>query len=79
MRSTLIGIRQKYKASGNQSADDPYAEWRKFAGNSGDLFIYLIAVIPLGSIDDLGRALPDVAQRDTGGKRQHFPFLSYLF
>jgi hypothetical protein len=67
MRSTLTAIRQKYKASGNQDASDPYDEWVKFAHNYGEVYCYAIAVITLGSIDELGRALPDAAQRDTAG------------
>ena len=77
MRSMLTAIRLKYKASGNQEAGDEYAEWIKFAQNYGEVACYAIAVIPLGSIDELGRALPDNAQRDTAGRSDN-TFLTCL-
>lgn len=67
MRSILTAIRQNYLKSGNQDTSDKYGEWMKFASKHGDVYCLMIAIIPLGTIDELGHALPDDAQRDTGG------------
>jgi len=53
--------------SGNQDAENEYDEWYKFACRfNEEIMIYAIAVIPGPLMDQLGRALPLEAQKDTG-------------
>eukprot|EP01138_Halocafeteria_seosinensis_P009304 gb/GECG01009508.1/.p1 GENE.gb/GECG01009508.1/~~gb/GECG01009508.1/.p1 ORF type:complete len:297 (+),score=39.13 gb/GECG01009508.1/:1-891(+) len=61
-----------YRKSGQQDAQDSYAEWLKFASNYATVYIYAIVLLPFGVMDQLGKALPEAQRRDTGklGKRQ---------
>ena len=71
----FLQIRQNFRASGQQDAENIYDEWLKFAENYGDVAVYAIAIVPEGMLDQLGKALPDAVQRDTGvrqpGPRTH--------
>ena len=78
IRGSASRINENYKQSGNQDAENEYTEWIKFCDNFSDVYKYFKAVVPDGTIDNLGRALPGDQQRDSGalgdtdanGKRQ---------
>ena len=67
IRGTLSKIREKFKRSGNQEAENVYDEWVKFSQTYGDVYTYAIAVLSSLSMDDMGKALADEHQLDTGG------------
>lgn len=78
IRGSASRINENYKQSGNQDAENEYTEWIKFCDNFSDVYKYFKAVVPDGTIDNLGRALLGDQQRDSGalgdtdanGKRQ---------
>lgn len=56
---------QNYRRSGNQDAESIYSDWCGFVANVSDVYKYCF-IMPSGYLDQLGRALPDEVQRDTG-------------
>ena len=66
-------IRQNFKKSGQQAAENVYDEWLKFADNYTDVCVYAIAIMQEGTMDQLGKALPDDLQRDTGARQAAAP------
>lgn len=66
LRTELTQIREKFKLSGNQDAENKSEEWIKFCGNYSDVHAYAISIIPYGVMSNLGKATPDEVQRDTG-------------
>lgn len=71
IRATLTKIREDFKKSGQQDAENIYDEWFKFSGDYGDVYTYAIAVLDWSIMDQLGKALPDAVQRDTGESDNH--------
>jgi hypothetical protein len=57
---------EAYRKSGNQDAENKYKEFVKFAANYSVVYAYAFVLMPEGSLDQLGRALPESEQRDTG-------------
>jgi len=73
LRTTLTKIRENFKKSGNQDAENIYDEWTKFSSHFGDVYTYAIAVINWCGMDHFGKALPDDLQIDTGKTDTHKP------
>jgi hypothetical protein len=67
MRSRISIIFANYSRSGNHEAENVYDEWLNFCGNSPIVYAYSRAVIDPGLMDQMGKALPLLAGRDTGG------------
>ena len=57
-----------FKKSGNQEAENLYDEWLKFTTTMAacDVLVYARCLFDENEMDQLGRALPAAAQRDTG-------------
>jgi hypothetical protein len=66
IRVYLTKIRENFKLSGNQDAEDLNVEWSHFCTSYGDVYIYAFVVFPQGTMDNFGKALNDIHQRDTG-------------
>jgi hypothetical protein len=66
IRSTMTKAYEAYRKSGNQDAENKYKEFVKFAANYSVVYAYAFVLMPEGSLDQLGRALPESEQRDTG-------------
>jgi hypothetical protein len=58
---------EAYRKSGNQDAENKYKECVKFAAITYSVvYAYAFVLMPEGFLDQLGRALPESEQRDTG-------------
>ena len=66
LRSTMIKAYEAYRKSGNLDAENKYKEFLKFAANYSIMYAYAFVLMPEGSLDQLGRALPESEQRGTG-------------
>lgn len=56
-----------YRRSGNQAEENRYDEWVKYStAFNNDVVIYAIALLNSNIMDQIGRALPEDIQRDTG-------------
>lgn len=67
LRSKITMVRENYKKSGNQEAENIYDEWVNFSSPMGnDVVTYSRAVLGNELLDNLGKALPDQNQLDTG-------------
>lgn len=68
IRGVMSKCYQNFRKSGNQDAENVYSEWCKFVSTVSDVYKYCFVLMPGGLLDQLGRALPDDMQRDTGGR-----------
>jgi hypothetical protein len=67
LRKDMTKVYQKYSKSGNQDAENVYDEWYNFSSILGnDVITYSKAVISDMKMNQLGKALPDDMQKDTG-------------
>jgi hypothetical protein len=66
MRATISKIYTAFKQSGQQDAEDKFGEWLKFSSNYADVYTYAICLLPYGAMDQMGKALPEAQQRDSG-------------
>mmetsp|Transcript_11145 Transcript_11145/g.24759 ORF Transcript_11145/g.24759 Transcript_11145/m.24759 type:complete len:420 (-) Transcript_11145:1657-2916(-) len=66
LRATLTKIFTNFTKSGEQDGQDKAGEWLKFSSNYSNVHIYAILVVPMGVMDQFGKALPAEHQRDSG-------------
>lgn len=66
IRGNASRIHTNFRKSGNQDAENSNTEWISFCDNYSDVYKYFKAVVSDGFLDNMGRALPEAQQRDTG-------------
>jgi hypothetical protein len=71
IKAMVTKVRAKFKLSGSQQAENLYDEWCKYAMYEKDVIaFYVKAFMTDVTMEQLGKALPDFVQRDTGGAGQ---------
>mmetsp|Transcript_20610 Transcript_20610/g.18760 ORF Transcript_20610/g.18760 Transcript_20610/m.18760 type:complete len:265 (+) Transcript_20610:452-1246(+) len=67
LKTKLTVIYNNYHRSGNQDAENVYDEWVRFSTQfSNDVLTYARAILENTVLDNLGKALPNEVQMDTG-------------
>lgn len=66
IKTLLTKVHVDFRRSGNQEAENIFSEWFKFSSKYPDHVTYAVTVMPTGALDQLGKALPELLQKDSG-------------